>query len=158
MRVSVWQDRGVASLGSGRSWVMAILVGLGVLTVLLLFAADQVENMFGTGLESPRYLDAGLPFVFMVALWNAVPATLAAVLYEKRMLGAGIALPLALVSPACVLYAANRVAHNPDGSFIRLEYVFVPFWPVVGVGVVCVVGMVHASRRAEAMRAARPRL
>ena len=128
---------------------MAVLVGLGVLTVLLLFSSDHVENLFGTGLGSPRLLD-GVPFVFMVALWNAVPATLAAVLYEKRMLGAVIAIPLALVSPACVLYAANEVAHNPDGSFIRLEYVFAPFWPIVGVGVVCCAGMVHASRKAEA--------
>jgi hypothetical protein len=104
---------------------MAILVGLGVLTVALLFAADYLEDAFGTPLASPRALDAVIP-VFMVGVWNAIPATLAAVLYEKRIVGALTAIALALVSPACVLYAANEVAHNPDGSFIRLAYVFVP--------------------------------
>jgi hypothetical protein len=136
---------------------MAVLVGLGVLTGALLFAADYVEDFFGTALASPRAWDAVIP-VFIVAVWNAVPATLAAVLYEIRILGAMVALPLALVSPASVLYAANEVAHNPDGSFIRLAYVFVPGWPNLFAGIVCVVAMVQASRRAEAVRtAARPR-
>jgi hypothetical protein len=136
----------VTSLRSGRSWVIVVLVGLGVLTLALLFAADYVEDVFGTPLASPRALDAVIP-VFMVAIWNAIPAALAVVAYHQRVVGAVVAFAFALVSPACVLYAANEVAQDPDGSFIRLAYVFVPLGPiVVCAGVVCAVATVRALR------------
>ena len=130
---------------------MGSVVSLGVLTVALLFAADYVEDAFGTPLASPRAPEAVIP-VFMVGIWNATPAALAAVAYWQRAIGAVPALAMALVSPACVLYAANEVAHNPDGSFIRLAYLFVPFWPIV-VSVGVVVALAWLKRRNTEARA-----
>jgi hypothetical protein len=123
-------NREVAALRSARLWVMVVLAALAALTIVLLLAADYVEDAFGTPLASPRD-PVGVVIVFMVGMWNALPVAMAAIAYYERVLGAFVALGIAVVSPACVLYAANEVAQDPDGSFIRLAYVFVPFWPIV---------------------------
>ena len=131
---------------------MAVVVGLGALATALLFVADLIEDAFGTPLSSPRTPALFLPLL-LIGFWAAVPAVLAAVAYRTRVLGAPIALALALVSPACVLYAAREVAHNPDGSFVRLAYVFDPFWPnVVSAAIVGAAALMKAQRRHQISR------
>jgi hypothetical protein len=126
---------------------MAVAVGLGALATALLFVADFIEDAFGTPLSSPRTPVLFLPLL-LIGFWTAVPAVLAAAAYRTRVLGAPIALALALISPACVLYAAREVAHNPDGSFVRLGYVFDPFWPnVVSAAIVGAIALMKAQRR-----------
>ena len=126
---------------------MAVVVGLGALATALLFVADFIEDAFGTPLSSPRTPVLFLPLL-LIGFWTAVPAVLAAVAYRTRVLGAPIALALALVSPACVLYAAGEVAHDPDGSFVRLAYVFDPLWPnVVSAAIVGAIALMKAQRR-----------
>jgi hypothetical protein len=129
------------------SWVTAVAAGLGLLATALLFAADLVEDAFGTPLSSPRTPVVVLPLV-LVGIWTSVPAVLAAVAYRQRILGAPMALALALISPASVLYAAREVALDPDGSFVRFHYVFDPFWPnVVCASIVGAIAAMRALRR-----------
>jgi hypothetical protein len=126
---------------------MAVVVGLGALATALLFVADFIEDAFGTPLSSPRTPVLFLPLL-LIGFWTAVPAVLAAVAYRTRVLGAPIALALALVSPACVLYAAREVAHDPDASLVRLAYVFDPFWPnVVSAAIVGAIALTKESHR-----------
>jgi hypothetical protein len=128
---------------------MAVVVSLGVLPTAVLFAADFVEDAFGTPLSSPRTPVAVIP-VLMIGVWTAVPAVLAAVAYRERWLGTVMALALALVSPVCVLYSAREVAHDPDASFVRLAYVFVPFWPnAICAGIVSTMVVMKSSRRRD---------
>ena len=132
------------------SWVTTVALGFGLLATTLLLAADFVEDAFGTPLSSPRTPAVVLP-VLLVGVWTSVPAVLAAVAYRRHILGAAMALALALVAPACVLHAAREVAHDPDGSLVRLAYLFDPFWPNVAcASIVGALAVLQVARRHQA--------